>query len=364
MVSSLHLFFTLFWPLVLHVNALPAECDVSSGTGTGSAPTQPVAVATSAGGTRTGGGQPSTHTAGSGNAGPPSTTGVSGGTATATSAGPSGTANPPSPCKCGHILSAYDDAYFPLSHTVDFSTVASGTPFSSLGLKVTDGWPVGNPAADGTRCVGSTSNVWIGDGAMMLKVPGGQSAGGTVSGAEVSFNTNVSGGVFTMEARVDPGHGTCQSIFTYTNNLDTGRDEQDIEMLGQSLMTKSDTGKEPGIRLTNWDPSWSGTATTVSPFTTDPSTSYHNYTVGWLSGGTKYYLDGKVLDGPTKWSSVHPSRVIINNWSNGDQTFTQGPPTADVTLRVKSITFYYQTEPITSYPAYPAGCTASDACRI
>ncbi|WVQ81539.1 hypothetical protein IAT38_003663 [Cryptococcus sp. DSM 104549] len=332
------------------------------------------------GGTRTGGYQSSTRTAGGGAS---ATSDVSDGSGvTASSAAASSTVNGSSPsdttaassptgttsssgsCECGYVLPAYDDAYFPSSHTVDFSTVAAGTSFSSLGLEVTDGWRVGSTASDGTRCVGSTENVVISDGAMLLTVPGGQSTGGTVSGAEVAFSTIVSGGVFTMEAQLDAGHGTCQSIFTYTQDEGTGRDEQDIEMLGQSLMTKSDTGVEPGIQLTNWDPSGSGNDFLITPFTADPTTSYHNYTVGWLSGGTKYYFDGQELDSPSKYSSVNPSSVIINNWSNGESTFTQGPPTADVTLKVKSITFYYQTDSLSNYPAYPTGCSASDACRI
>lgn len=33
--------------------------------------------------------------------------------------------------------------------------------------------------------------------------------------------------------------------------------------------------------------------------------------------------------------SVNPSHVILNNWSNGDPGFTQGPPTKDTILRGK-----------------------------
>ncbi|ODN74718.1 hypothetical protein L202_07047 [Cryptococcus amylolentus CBS 6039] len=181
----------------------------------------------------------------------------------------------------------------------------------------------------------------------------------------MTFEEVVGGGVFTLEAQLGSVEGTCQSIFTYTQSTDVGSDEQDIEMLGQSLLTPGPIGVDPGIQLTNWNPTnASESEETTTPFPNDPTTSYHNYTIGWLPGGTKYYYDGQELNSPSKYSSVNPSYVIINNWSNGNPNFTAGPPTADVDLRIKSVAFYYQTETLDRYPAYPDGCSEADACVV
>ncbi|ODO01647.1 hypothetical protein I350_06471 [Cryptococcus amylolentus CBS 6273] len=263
---------------------------------------------------------------------------------------------------CGYILSSHSNAYFPRSYAVSFSSLSS---LADSEFVITDGWQVGGVGPDGTRSVGSTENVKIIDGDMVLTVPGGQSVGGEVTAAEVTFREVVGGGVFTMEAQLDGGAGTCQSIFTYTQSTDVGNDEQDIEMLGQSLLSSASNGAEPGIQLTNWDPTNAGENEEKSTaFPDDPTTAYHNYTIGWLPGGTKYYYDGQELEGPSKYASVNPSNLIINNWSNGDASFTAGPPSADVSLRVKSVTFYYQSETLDSYPANPSGCSEVDACVV
>jgi hypothetical protein len=127
--------------------------------------------------------------------------------------------------------------------------------------------------------VGSLDNVYVKDGVMELRLPGGQKKGGEISAAEVSLVDVVTGGVFTMEAKLDGKKGTCQSIvsvltrygasnhlyrarrpsrvwsspdmqFTYHQSEDSGNsDEQDIEILGS---IGSDDGMPPAIELTNW----------------------------------------------------------------------------------------------------------------
>ncbi|WVF65705.1 hypothetical protein IAT40_000436 [Kwoniella sp. CBS 6097] len=279
--------------------------------------------------------------------------------------GGTGVADSNGSCQCGYILSQYNNAYFPSAIVVDFSSMTDISQLAALGLVVVDGWRVGSTNdADGTYCTGSASNVQLAAGALQFTVPGGQS-GGVISGAELQTEEAVMGGVFTMSAQLDPGHGTCQAIFTYTEDEGVGRDEQDIEMLGQSLLTKSDTGVDPGIQLTNWDPTAAGQNDFgIVPFTSDPTVAFHNYTIAWVPGGTKYYFDGAALTSPAKYSSVNPSKVIINNWSNGDVTFTQGPPTSDVILKVSKLAYYFQTESLGTYPAYPAGCTEAQACVV
>jgi len=69
-------------------------------------------------------------------------------------------------------------------------------------------------------------------------------------------------------------------------------DEQDIEILGQSIKKPMPNGTPAGIQLTNWDvsesrlwldivneqPSQSKNDNRIVPFPTDPTAAFHNYT--------------------------------------------------------------------------------------
>ncbi|WRT68898.1 uncharacterized protein IL334_005880 [Kwoniella shivajii] len=262
---------------------------------------------------------------------------------------------PSGDCSCGYVLSSYDNAYFPKAIIASFDTITSVSALAGLGLEINDGWKAGSVADDGTYCQGVASNVAINNGILTLTVPGGQSTGGVVSGAEIQTTEAITGGVFTMNAQLSPVSGTCQAIFTYTVDDTASGDEQDIEMVFS----------QPGLQLTNWDPTGSGLNDfSIDQFPNEPSTSFNDYTIAWLKDATSYYYNGVALDSPKKYQSVNPSNVIINNWSSGDPTFSMGPPAEDTVMQVKSLTFYYQTEPMSSYPAYPSGCTEADACKV
>ncbi|WRT68897.1 uncharacterized protein IL334_005879 [Kwoniella shivajii] len=267
-------------------------------------------------------------------------------------------------CSCGYVLSKYNNAYFPKALRVSFDTVKSIADLNKAGFEVNTGWGIGTAADDGGHAIGSTNNVGFSNGAMTLKVPGGQKKGKAITGAEINFANSVGGGVFTMNAQLSAVEGTCQSIFTYTSDSSKYGDEQDVEILSTSILT-STNGVPPGVQLTNYDPANTGNNDAViDPFPNNPTTGYNDYTIGWLKGGTKYFYNAKVLNSPTKYSSIHNSLVLINNWSSGDESFTAGPPVKDNILQVKSVTFYYQTQNLDAYPALPSGCTQAKACIV
>ncbi|KAK6904565.1 hypothetical protein I203_105381 [Kwoniella mangroviensis CBS 8507] len=387
---------TLFLLLPLLAHAKPEHCNSKSASSTATAPLNQALVATSGRGQRWGGrptstassepeaesesdstppssavsspvsSQPSSTVAESaiGKAGTASPT-IDASSAAASSAVPpvstggsttsNSTQTSSGDCSCGYILSAYDNAYFPKALVVSFDSVSSVAELANLGLRVQDGSQVGSIAPDGGKCQASADNVAIDRGILKLTVPGGQSAGGIISGAEIETMNPVLGGVFTMSAQLSPVHGTCQAIFTYTENKDLYSDEMDIEMVYI----------EPGLQLTNHDPSGSGLNDFENnPFPNDPTADFNDYTIGWFKDGPKYYYNGAVLTGPTQYPSVNPSKIVINNWSSGKPTFTQGPPDDDTVLQVKSIAYYYQTESLASYPAWPSGCSEADACVV
>jgi hypothetical protein len=115
-------------------------------------------------------------------------------------------------CACGYVLSAHFDAYFPLLKEISFASMPDmpGSELDVLGLEV-GRWSIGSNY-EGTRSVGSMDNVYVKHGVLELRVPGGQSKGGSISAAEVLLKDVITGGVFTMEAKLGGNKGTCQSI--------------------------------------------------------------------------------------------------------------------------------------------------------
>ena len=133
-----------------------------------------------------------------------------------------------------------------------------------MNFRITNGFQTGPRGPDGTTCIAKSQNLAIKGGILELTVPGGQSKGGDVTGAEIYFDTPLTGGVFAMQAQLDGTVGTDHSTvdfakvkmankqFTYHANGTDG-DEQDIEMLGASLLEPAPHGTPPGIELTDWN---------------------------------------------------------------------------------------------------------------
>nr|XP_019047784.1 hypothetical protein I302_04401 [Kwoniella bestiolae CBS 10118]OCF26714.1 hypothetical protein I302_04401 [Kwoniella bestiolae CBS 10118] len=345
----------LFLILPLFANAKPKHCKSKAASSSPTAPLDQALVATGGRGNRWGGrptssasaatnippssaaasfAQPSSSPAAAASGTPKSGTGVSssaGGAissvsppiSTGTGGSGNNTHSASGNCSCGYILSQYDNAYFPKALIVSFDSVSDISALEGLGLRVQDGSRAGSVAPDGGYCQASADNVAIDEGVLKLTVPGRQAAGGVITGAEIETTTPVLGGVFTMSAQLSPVHGTCQAIFTYSADKDASVDEMDIEMVYI----------EPGLQLTNHDPNGSGENDfEINPFSNDPTAGFSDYTIGWFKDGPKYYYNGAVLTGPTKYPAVNPSNIVINNWSSGKPTFTQGPPGEDTVM--------------------------------
>jgi hypothetical protein len=106
--------------------------------------------------------------------------------------------------------------------------------------------------------------------------------------------------------------------------------------------------------------------TTLVPFPSQFTTSFHNYTFTWPPSNaanreTRYYFDKQLINTFTEYVSINPSGAYINNWSNGQASFTQGPPADDSVLRVRSLAWYYGTA---EKSGLPAGCSIEEACRV
>jgi hypothetical protein len=132
-------------------------------------------------------------------------------------------------CECGYNVKSQSNAYFRHQFLADFTksklsgTATSPSWLESYGFGIADGYQSGaqSEADDQTTPIGSYKNVRVNNGVLQLVVPGGQKItnGGTTSVAELEGPTDVINGVFTMNAKIDPTPGTCQSIVSVSLDL-------------------------------------------------------------------------------------------------------------------------------------------------
>ncbi|KAJ9112085.1 hypothetical protein QFC22_006384 [Naganishia vaughanmartiniae] len=285
---------------------------------------------------------------------------------------------------CGYIVTDRDNAYFRYRSILDFSSMSSLAEVEAAGWSVSHGWRAGGDSdSDPPQTpMADRKNVQIVKGkGLTLTVPA-QANGATFSVAEVVFDAPVFGGIFETNAQITQILGTCVGFFTYHADKKEDKlgweDEQDIEMLGESLF-QAGSGGPGGMMLTNYNPN-TGESTTnnkLFPANVDPSTTFHDYTISWFPAGsnsntpkiTVYHFDGKPMaEKPGKSASTHPSRFIINHWTNGPNGWTGGPPNQDAVMTIKSVTMYYDeaTLPIdaTSTVSKDESCSKEKACRV
>ncbi|WVQ75400.1 hypothetical protein IAR50_005020 [Cryptococcus sp. DSM 104548] len=306
-------------------------------------------------------------------------------TSTDTSPAPSQTypvlslAEPADNCTCGYSIQSLGGAYYPFRYSFTPSSLADG-PMTSpndllqYGLKINDGKHAGAEGINGAQCWGRYRNVKIEEGDLVLTVPGGQKLSADMDCAEITHNVSTFGGVFQAEATLSDVAGTCEAFWLNHTIADTYADEVDIDILTGKLQSD-------GIYYVNWPPfgnpndpsSLVPDYTRVAPFpglaTRSPTSSYNNYTIVWLAdplgqNATLRYYNGEAQGNPRGNLPAHAMEYNINAWTNGDASWSAGPPTADSELRVKSILLYYKTETVKAIGDLSADCSSLDVCKI
>ncbi|KAJ9093056.1 hypothetical protein QFC21_006549 [Naganishia friedmannii] len=282
---------------------------------------------------------------------------------------------------CGYIITDRNNAYFRHKSDVDFSSMTSIAEVTAAGWEVSDGWQAGGASDKGQSPIAHKQNVQIVKGKGLAMTVPAQPDGATYSVAEVVYGIPTFGGIFSVEAQLTEISGSCMGFFTY--HADPGsalgwEDEQDIEMLGESLF-QAGSGGPGGMMLTNYNPANRDPTTNnkLFPSNVDPSTGFHHYTISWFPAGsdsntpktTEYHFDGKPMaEKPNKYASTHPSHFIINHWTNGPNGWTGGPPNKDAVMTIKRATMYYDsaTLPIdnTSKVSKDTTCSKEKACKV
>ena len=110
--------------------------------------------------------------------------------------------------------------------------------------------------------------------------------------------------------------------------------ETDIEILTGNLAS--------GQHDTNQNVVLGGQSTTsTNPLPSDATTAFHEYRLDWLSDRTEFYLDGVLQQTLTANVPSEAGTWLWNNWSNGDQAWSAGPPAQDDILKIGKIDMYY-----------------------
>lgn len=127
-------------------------------------------------------------------------------------------------------------------------------------------------------------------------------------------------------------------MFFYKSN----DQETDIEWLSDP--TSGSNGGTRKIFLTNQDANGDGakTFTAIEP-PADATSAEHEYRLDWTEGRVQWFIDGVQVFEATEDVPSTPGPWLWNNWSNGDDQWSVGPPAEDAVFRIKKIEMYYNT---------------------
>lgn len=212
---------------------------------------------------------------------------------------PSGIAGSSSPATGEGCLWTVDgSSSFTHTLNIDFSTL-DAFPNDILAIS-TDSIPRGPSPYTQLYTI---DNVAVKDGALQLKVPGGQTAS-PILGAEVATTEKniLYGSVRTM-MQISSVSGTVSSPFFYKSDAQ----ETDIEVLTG--------GDYEGIHYTNQKVTSTADQTTVaSASPADLTSEMHEYRLDWLPDRTDFYLDGVKQATLTENVPSTGGAWLWNNW--------------------------------------------------
>ncbi|KAI9654159.1 MAG: hypothetical protein M1831_005513 [Alyxoria varia] len=206
------------------------------------------------------------------------------------------------------------------------------------GLKVSD-YPSGGDSDAPATHTFLKENVAVKDGYLELRVPGGQRS--TIKSAEVqtAVEDMVQASV-RMTAILSAVEGTCQSSFFYKSDTQ----ETDIEFLSSPSSTSNPSGK-PSLHFTNQQTTGyqsGGSPTTKNtPVPRGAFDTPVEYRIDWLADRTVFYVDGEKTAEFDKNVPSEPGPWLWNNWSNGGEDWTAGPPAEDSVMRIQGIEMWY-----------------------
>ncbi|KAG9236577.1 concanavalin A-like lectin/glucanase domain-containing protein, partial [Amylocarpus encephaloides] len=215
---------------------------------------------------------------------------------------------------------------------------------------------VSNPILD--------ANNWTGPGILGrdpgvgLTVTGGIPANGFVDiGSMDSNRTDMIWGTYRASLKLTPIVGTCAAFFWYFNDSQ----EIDLEFLSEQFIPDNNT-YPVNLVIQNEKTVQSGYVKGPDNFQVvnlpfNPATAYHEYRIDYVPGHIVFYGDGKVIHafpGPT--TPYEPGHLILTHWSNGNPTWSAGPPVSKATMSVGYVKGYFNSSSSGRRSSWAARC--------
>ncbi|OLN88137.1 hypothetical protein CCHL11_00152 [Colletotrichum chlorophyti] len=195
-------------------------------------------------------------------------------------------------------------------------------------------WDIGSPPTHTFQ----PANVVVSGGYLNLKVPGGQTTKPYRSAEVITTANNIKyASVRTVAIFSEPA-GVCNGAFFYYNDTQ----ETDIEWLSDAASLSNQGTRK--LWLTNQDADRNGVKTylaTTPP--SNPTSEEHEYRLDWTPGRVRWFVDGVQVFSTTSDVPSTAGPWVFNNWSNGDNGWSVGPPATEANFKIKDIIIYYNT---------------------
>lgn len=185
----------------------------------------------------------------------------------------------------------------------------------------------------------TTSNVYVENGFLNLRVPGGQTQSPIECGEVQTTFTDILHASVRTRAIFSKVPGTCAGIFFYKND----NQETDIEYLSDpKSLSNNGAGAPIPLQYTNQAIVAGQDATNSSgPAGDDVTSTIHEYRLDWVPGRTSFYLDGVLQKSFTTNVPDQAGPWLWNHWTNGDRGWSAGPPASESVFRIRDIVMYY-----------------------
>lgn len=218
--------------------------------------------------------------------------------------------------------------------------------------------------------------------------PGGfiQSDGGGIPSAQMNSNRqDLRYGTFRALMKLPSVSGTCSSFFwvfsslkqaiASTNVFQYFNNSQEIDMELLSSQFQPNTNNQYLINLVDQSLASAqrgyaipGSTYEVADLPFDPADGYHEYRIDFVPDLIIYYADDQVIGTLNGSIPSMPGHMVLTQWSNGDPTWSGGPPETDAVLAIAGVRAYFNSSDPARQAAAAERCTdpsASDSiCYI
>ncbi|KAF1847124.1 glycoside hydrolase family 16 protein [Cucurbitaria berberidis CBS 394.84] len=285
-------------------------------------------------------------------------------------------------CECGYSLNKTSDASYAVftellendflhTSTKNLSevgwapqvyNVSSKNARGPFGKNMELGNVVTNPLKN--RAAWSGQSEHGGDAGLELWVRGDHQDG-FVSGAEIVTHRNdMLLGSYRVGMKMSNSSGTCGAFFFYHNNSQ----EIDMEFLSHQFNESQGTVnlvmQSPESVTHGYDASGTS-AFQVQRLPFRPDENFHEYRFDWTKDRVAFYVDSVFLYDMKQNMPTEGGAMFFNHWSNGDPSWSAGPPDSDTVMTISYMKAYFNsTDTERSQNAYRRRCPVYDPTKV